>query len=67
MRSLHASPAARSVSLAPAVPPVPPQARGGFFWAGDARLCVRAVSYGSFAVTSHGSSPRGSWSSGTSR
>ncbi len=49
-----ASPAARSVSLAAATDAGPLQVQGKFFWTGERKFYVKAVSYGPFKTASHG-------------
>src|SRR4051794_2509450 len=51
---MNAIPAARSVALATAADAGPPKVQGKFFWTGDEKFYVRAVSYGPFAPASHG-------------
>jgi len=51
---MTAIPAARSIALATAAETGPPTVQGKFFWTGDEKFYVRAVSYGPFAQASHG-------------
>src|SRR6185295_16683706 len=54
MTAAHASPAARVLAPQVASETGPPTVQGKFFWVGDAKFYLRAVSYGPFAVASHG-------------
>ncbi len=55
MTAFSASPAARIVATpAPADVGGPPTVQGKFFWTGNEKFYMRAVSYGPFAPASHG-------------
>ena len=54
MTPAQASPAARSVALATASDAGPLQVQGKFFWTGDRKFYMKAVSYGPFRTASHG-------------